>query len=249
MSMVNSRDELKSYMFKRLGAPVIQINVAPEQVDVAIDEAIQLFVMHHRDGSEETFYIYKVTAEDVGKGYIPVPPNIYDILEVLPRGYGLSSMDFATVEWQMVNGLMNQGRSFVPVGMVDYNAMRMAVTNINLMVGAYHQPFVFKKYKRQVHPQFAMQEGMVIAFRCYEQINPDYEGNEAAWDDPWLKAYSTASLKEKWGLILKKADGIRLPGGVTLNGQQLYDEAIQAKEQLEEELRNKHEPPADFFTG
>jgi hypothetical protein len=238
-----------AYIMKRLGSPVIQINVAPDQVEVAIDEAIQLFVSHHRDGNEETFYAYEVKAEDVANGYIPVPDHIYDIIEVVPKGYGLSNMDFATVEWQMVNSLMSQGRSFVPIGLADWNATRMALTNVNIMVGTYHQAFVFKKYKRHVVPQFQWSLGQVICFRCYEQIDPDDEGNSAAWNDPWLKAYSTAAVKEKWGSILQKADGIRLPGGVTLNGQLIYDQAVAEKADLYEQLRKKHEPPADFMIG
>jgi len=249
MARLNSREDMVDYIMKRLGSPVIQVNVSPDQVEVSIDEAIQLFVMHHRDGSEETFYAYKMTAQDITNGYLPVPDSIYDIIEVIPKGVGISNMDFATVEWQMVNSLMSQGRSFVPIGLADYNATRMALTNVNIMVGTYNQAFVFKKYKRHVVPQFPTSEGQVICFRCYEQINPDDEGNSAAWDDQWLKAYATAAVKEKWGLILKKADGIRLPGGITLNGQQIYDEAVDAKEKLMEELRKKHEPPADFFIG
>lgn len=249
MAKVNSREAMKEYIMKRLGAPVIQINVSNEQVEVSIDEAVQNFVMHHRDGSEETYYAYEVKAEDVTNGYIPVPDHIYEIIEVIPKGYGLSNMDFATVEWQMVNSLMSQGRSFVPIGLTDWNSTRMALTNVNLMIGTYHQSFVFKKYKRHVVPQFSMSVGQVICFRCYEQIDPNEAGNEAAWDDPWLKAFATASVKEKWGGILKKADGIRLPGGITLNGQQLYDEAVQTKADLMDELRKKHEAPSDFFIG
>lgn len=246
---LRSRDEMMAYIMKRLGAPVIQINVSPDQVEVSIDEAIQLFTAHHRDGSEETFYAYQVKEEDVANGYIPVPDNIYDIIEVVPKGYGLSNMDFATVEWQMVNSLMSQGRSFVPIGLADWNATRMALTNVNIMVGTYNQAFVFKKYKGHVVPQFSWGLNQVICFRCYEKIDPDEPGNELAWNDQWLKAYCTASVKEKWGVIMKKAEGIRLPGGVTLNGQQIYDEAVSEKEKLYEELRKKHEPPADFMIG
>lgn len=249
MAKLATREDMVAYIMKRLGAPVIQINVAPEQVEVSIDEAIQLFVSHHRDGNEETFYAYQVTPEDVTAGHIPVPENIYDIIEVIPKGYGISNSDFATVEWQMVNSLMSQGRSFVPIGLADWNATRMALTNVNIMIGTYNQAFVFKKYKRHVVPQFPWVVGQVICFRCYEQIDPDEEGNSAAWNDPWLKGYATAAVKEKWGLIMKKAEGIRLPGGITLNGQQIYDEAVAEKEKLYEELRKKHEPPADFLIG
>jgi len=69
----------------------------------------------------------------------------------------------------------------------------------------------------------------------------------SVWNDRWLKEYATALIKKNWGTNLKKFAGVQLPGGVTLNGQVIFDEATEEIKALEEEMSSKYELPVDFY--
>ena len=65
----------------------------------------------------------------------------------------------------------------------------------------------------------------------------------------FLKNYTTALIKQQWGLNMSKFEGMQLPGGVIVSGRQMYDDATQELEKLEEKLRLEQELPTDFFMG
>jgi hypothetical protein len=69
----------------------------------------------------------------------------------------------------------------------------------------------------------------------------------SVWNDRWLKEYATALIKKNWGSNLSKFQGVQLPGGVMLNGQQIYNDAVEEIKALEEEMSSKYELPVDFY--
>ena len=89
--------------------------------------------------------------------------------------------------------------------------------------------------------------GEYIIVEGYETIDPDTFTD--VYNDRFLKSYLTALIKKQWGLNLLKFEGVQLPGGVTLNGRQIYDDAITDIEKLEEEMALRHETPPDFAIG
>ena len=89
-------------------------------------------------------------------------------------------------------------------------------------------------------------EVLTQTFRSHP-LHPDQFPD--VYNDMFLKRYLTALLKRQWGINLKKFDGMELPGGVTLNGQQMYDEASEEIQRIEEEMQLKYENPPDFFVG
>jgi hypothetical protein len=74
-------------------------------------------------------------------------------------------------------------------------------------------------------------------------------GNADVWDDRYLKLYATALLKKQWGSNLKKFTGIQMPGGITLNGQVIYDEAKEELKELEEDMISMNTLPGEMFLG
>lgn len=249
MASITTKEEFKAYILRALGAPVIKINVDDSQVDDAVDTAVDKFTEQHRDGYEECYYIHEVDETDVLNGYFVVPERITDVIELIPLGVGLSSLNFSTVEWQMMSKLMSTYNSYVSVGILDYTTAVQSVYNINSAIGNYNKPFSYTKWTQSLYPRFKFGVGHIVTFRAYGKIDPRVEGCERAWNDFWLKEYATALVKEKWGSIMSKADGIRLPGGVTLNGKDKYEEAKQDIERLEQQLQSAHELPPDFSVG
>ena len=68
MAKPSSRQELIDYCLRKLGAPVLEINLADEQIDDAVDDALQYFYERHYDGVERMYLKYKITQEDVDRG-------------------------------------------------------------------------------------------------------------------------------------------------------------------------------------
>ncbi|NDE59946.1 MAG: hypothetical protein EB010_11120, partial [Acidimicrobiia bacterium] len=89
--------------------------------------------------------------------------------------------------------------------------------------------------------------GEFLVFECWRILDPNTYTD--VYNDMWLKRYATALIKRQWGDNLKKFAGMQLPGGVMLNGQTIYDEAVQEIQNIEQEIRNTFELPVDFFTG
>ena len=68
------------------------------------------------------------------------------------------------------------------------------------------------------------------------------------WNDSFLKRYATALIKRQWGQNLLKFQGVKLPGGIEMNGRQIYDDAEKDLEVIREQMSNTYElPPLDMI--
>ena len=113
-----------------------------------------------------------------------------------------------------------------------------------------HEKRYTEAFLRQVYQLQSLgdiQKDDFIIAEVYQLIDP--EAFTSVYNDRFVKAYTTALIKQQWGMNLIKFEGMQLPGGVTLNGRQLYDDATQELERLKEDLRLEHEMPPDFFVG
>lgn len=233
---------------RKLGAPVIQINLDPEQIDDAIDDALHMFWEYHRDGSQETAYIYQVTAEDALSGTVPVPEGIDDVISII-SGPAIDSIgQWSTPQWQMAQAMLAPKAALVAIRLTDYVAMQQRLSDLNSVLKK-TQPFVFKKYQHKIYCQFPLEANWILAFQTYENIDPDKVECADAWNDMWLKAYATALTKKRWAEVLKKARGIKLPGNIELDGDTMFSEADAEIKELEQELRTGHQDPIDFMFG
>lgn len=248
MTAITNQDEFEDYCLRKLGAPVIQINLDQEQVHDAVQDALYKFWEYHRDGSQDAYYLYQVQAADVTNGWIPTPPHIDDVTEVI-AGPAIDSIgQWSTPQWQMAQAMLAPKAALVAIRLTDYVTMQQRLSDLNSVLKK-TKVFTFKKWQRKIYCQFPMEVGEVLAFQCYENIDPREPGCEEAWNDMWLKAYATALIKRRWAEVLKKARGIRLPGGIELDGDTMFNEALDEIEKLEEKLETGHQDPINFFFG
>ena len=85
-----------------------------------------------------------------------------------------------------------------------------------------------------------------MIIKGYRAMDPNQWSK--VWNDNWLKDYTIALFKRQWAINIKKFKGIQLPGGVTLDGDSLYQEAVEEIAKLKEDLTNKS-APLNFMMG
>lgn len=247
--MIKNEDEFISYILKKLGAPVIQINLDKTQIEDAVTDALQKFWEYHRDGSVQMAYLYKVTDEDVTNNYFKFPDNIHDVVEVLDGPPIESIGNWATPQWQMAQAMLVPKAALVSIRLVDYVSMQQRLADIGSVLRK-KNTFRYSKYKRRLIPEFPIVKDQVLAIQCYENVDPRTDEDAVdAWNDMWLKAYATACTKLRWAEVLKKARGIKLPGGIELDGDTMYSEAKDAMDELEQDLRTGQQYPIEFMMG
>lgn len=248
-----TRQDFRHSILVGMGHPQININLTDEQLDQAINNALKVFFKYHINGTFESFYTYLVTDADVTNGYIPIPSWIDAVVEVLPKGLSLSDMSFATAEYQITRETFMSAQRFTNVSLVDYVCMKERLYNMGMIIA---QPlgFVNVRYQRRLIPKFNWKSGDFIAMRCYENVDPEnddanpnhIEAGEVFSDD-MLKELAIAFATQIWGSILKKFGNVVLPGGVTLNGEKMYDDATREIEKITREMLNMN--PIDFMMG
>lgn len=256
MKRVQSRSELKEKILLTLGHPYIRVDLSDAHIDLAVDTALRHFFKHSPYGSFESHYTYLITDDDITNGYIPIPRYIDAVVEVIPGGMGLSDMSFMSVEYQMQRETAMAAMRFNNVSLVDFVTMKQRLYNTNMILS---QPkgFEFVRYQRRLIPYFNIKAGQTIALKCYENVDPEAAdvGKEPLevissadlWDDETLKDLAVAECKVLWGNILKKFGQVVLPGGVTLDGQKIYEEGKMEVDKITSELLNAS--PIDFFMG
>lgn len=246
MPIITNRQEFAERCLRKLGAPVIEINVADEQLEDCIDDALQKFWEFHGDGAQKHFVTAKLTAEDIANRYITVPENVISIVRVLPMNTNLSSLN---LEYQFfLTEVMNIKR-LVNGGLHGYVITEQYLKTINEFFNR-EKMIRWNRYSNRLMLDTdwkVLKEGDHVVIEAYAILDPnDYD---EVWNDMWLKAYATALIKKQWGQNMIKYDGFQLPSGITLNGRQLYDDANAEIEKLEDELQNVWQLPPDFMVG
>lgn len=245
MRRVNNREEFKEYCLRSLGAPVLKINASNDQLEDRIDEALEMFHGYHMDGSTKEFLIIQLTAQHIAQQYIDLPDRVTSVVRMLVVN---SSRPMINLQYQMyMNDVMNQ-RAMNTNGIHGY---AIALQHIDLINDLFNSEklLTFNQYNRKLRIQTDwsnFSEGEFIIVECYMSVDMD---NSAAWNDIWLKLYTTALFKRQWGMNLSKFSGAQLPGGVTTNGLELLAEAKAEIEVLEDRLRNEFQEPVNFFVG
>lgn len=248
---INTRADFAEYCLRKLGKPVIRINVADSQVNDRIDEAIQVWQEKHFDATEKTWVGYKITAADVTNGYITIPEDIHVIDQMIPMSilYKESgSGDLFSYRYQF---MIQNISPFQPLDMINYYMTMTNINEVNDLINTTER-FEYTKHKNKLvvyRGADRMKENMLVCFHVHKKINPDTSEDKTAWNDKWLKQYATALIKQQWGSNMKKHGEIQLLGGVTVNGQQIFDESVSEIQQLEDQLRDTYEEPVSFSVG
>lgn len=246
MAEPTSRETFKQRVLRELGAPVIEINVADEQVEDQIDSALRYFYDYHFGGSEQTFYAHAATQTDKDNGYITLPDNILSVTRVFPLGEALSSNNIFSIRYQIA---LNDLYTLTSSSMVPYFSAFQHIRLIEeVLIG--QKPIRYNRHRNRLHIDMnwaVVNVGDYIMVESFEVVDPTTFTE--VWRDRWLIRYTTALVKKQWGNNLKKYSGMQLPGGIQMNGQQIYDEAIEEIAKFEEEVLNKYSYFPSFFVG
>jgi hypothetical protein len=318
MASVTTRQQLIDYCLRRLGHPVIEINVDDDQVEDRIDDAFQFYREYHYDAVEEVYLKAQVTASNIvlttstantfGVGeiltgqtsgvvstvqsnnnanvifafkttedksfvagetitasggntavvasfikgsfdnrYFDIADAVTGIKNVLPFFDRTSGINLFDIRYQM---LVQDLYNIMSVDMIHYNMVQNHLRLINdLLVG--QKPFRFNRHMNRLYVDMDWERDAGIndylIVNCYRILDPSTYTD--VFDDIFLKRYATSLIKRQWGENLKKFSGVQLPGGVTLNGQQIFEEALQEIQQIEEEMQSRFELPPMFITG
>ena len=247
MANPTTRDELKKYCLRRLGHPVVEINIDEDQMQDRIDDALAFYRDYHYDGTERTYYKHQVTSDDRTNGYIPIPSNINGVINVFPIGTGLNANNLFNLRYQIT---LNEIYDWSHAQFVNYTeSMRRVALMEEIFVGK--QPLRFNRHMDRLFIDMDWNTrtvvGEYLVIEAYRELDPDTY--TSVWGDRWLRMYCTQLFKRQWGENLKKFEGMQLPGGVQFNGQQIWSEADEEIKRLEEEVVNNYSMPAMDMIG
>ena len=255
MASVTSRQGLIDYCLRRLGQPVVEINIDDDQLDERVDDALEFFQEYHFDGVEKVFLKHVITADDITNEFIPMgdpaSPDggpVISVVRVLPiPSFDSFQGGFFNEEYQM---RLNDLNNFSGSSLVQWS---MTLQNFSLVEQLFSiaPTMMFNRKQNRVYLEADWSEKFnvadVLVIEAYRALNPSQYGE--VWNDMFLKKYCTALIKRQWGENLKKFQGVVLPGGITLDGKSIYDEAVEEIIKIEEEMSLKYELPADGFIG
>lgn len=247
MATPTSKAEFKEYCLRKLGKPVIEINVDDDQVDDRIDEAIRYWYDYHFDGSDRIYYKHAITEEDVANKYITLPENIIGAVSIFSMGDpSIRSDDLFNIRYQIA---LNDLYTLTNVSLVPYYmVMEHLALLTELLVGK--QPIRYTRHKDRLYVDMdwnTVTVGSFILVEAYEVVNPETWTD--AWNDRWLQNYATALIKRQWGSNLTKFTGMTLPGGVQFNGEKIYDDAVAEIQKMEEEMISSYSLPVLDMIG
>ena len=318
MARPTTRAQFKDYCLRRLGWPVIQINVDDDQVEDRIDDALQFFHDYHFDGCEKLYMKHQITQEDIDRRWIYCPDAVISVTGVLPFDNSNSSINMFDLRYQL---RLHDLYDFTSVSYVSYEITMQHIRTLNLLFSGTPQ-FRFNRHKNRVMLDINWSSdvapGEYVIIECYRKLEPDSvsitgtlngslgskiitgtntifdqelvendfiqlsdgrnlqirkinsptevemvyelssnvtsltaikEGVSDVWDDRFLKQYATAKIKYQWGSNLSKFAGIQMPGGVTLDGPRIMEEAQREIDKIEEEMQSYNVLPNDFMMG
>lgn len=244
MSKPSTRKELKNWCLRQLGFPVIQINVDDDQVEDCIDAAIQYFQDYHQDATERWYLKHPITQENKDNGWIPITDNIIGVTRIFPIGSTNAKMNMFDLRYQL---RLHELYDFTSTSYINYTMTMQHIRTLDLLFSG-EAPVRFNRHTDRLYidmdwTQYEVGEYLVI--EGYIIVDPAEFSD--IYNDRMLKKLVTAYIKKQWGSNSKKFEGMKLPGGIALNGQKIYDEAEAEIKEIEAYIRSAHEKPPDAF--
>ena len=257
MAKISNRNDFRDYVLRRLGYPVIEINVDDDQIEDRIDDGLQLFREYAADGQLRIYQPVLITQAmldvksiNLDTALPAIAGRILDVVKVFMIGDSTSNVNFFDIKYQMrLNDLAD-----LATGVGDlayYEHMQQYLSMIDLKLTG--QPQIqFSRHSGTLFIAGDLRDGGDIKVGDYimlEMFVEEAESVGGVYNNLFMKNYVTAILKKQWGENISKFEGMTLPGGVTLNGRQLIDDAKEEKEKEIEKLRNEYDNPPNFFVG
>lgn len=242
MATVTTRAQLKDYILRKLGSPVITINVADVQIEDRIDDALDFFIDYGYNYQETKYLPIKIHQVDIDNGYITVPQELLAVTRILPlRNQSISSTNFLfDIQYHLTaNDLLNT----VGTGDVSsYYITKQHLATITDLFNARSQ-HEFRRYTDKLYFKFNAQQRIdpedFIVLECTTPIDK----NSRIWGDRLLRNYATALVKKQWGMNLSKFEEIKLPGGFVLNGSKIVADAQAEIDLIETDSVYKYSEP------
>jgi len=280
MAKPATRQQLIDYSLRKLGAPVLEINVDDDQIDDLVDDAIQLFQDRHFDGVERMYLKYELTQNDIDRGranetqgvgittttatstsvagygtttntfqessnFIQIPDAVIGIEKVFKFDTNSISGGMFSIKYQL---FLNDLYRFNSVDLLQYSMTKRYLEDIDFLLTTDKQ-IRFNRRQNRLYLDIDWKQekaGKFIIIECYRILDPDtFTG---VYNDPFLKQYVTALIKRQWGQNLIKFRGVKLPGGLELNGREIYDDAERDIETIKQKMTLEYElPPLDMI--
>lgn len=287
MAKPTTRQELIDYCLRRLGAPVLEINVDDDQVDDLVDDTIQFFNERHFDGVERMYLKHKITTADIERGrgltsgsttvnsetgvgivtttgtstdsgagsftstfyensnYIQVPDPVIGIEKVFKFNTSEISGSMFSVKYQL---FLNDIYNFNSIDLLQYSMVKTYLSDIDYLLTTDKQ-IRFTKNQNRLYLDIdfgELKEGDFLVIDCFRALDP---ANFAKiYNDSFVKRYLTALIKRQWGQNLIKFRGVKLPGGIELNGREIYEDAEKELDEIKSKMSMDYElPPLDFI--
>ena len=247
MAKPTTRATLQDYCLRNLGAPVIEINVDEDQLEDRTDEALQFYQEYHSDGVIREYLKHELTATDITNNYITVADSVTNVVRMLKiTGTAGSSLFDMGYHMRLNDIFMLQG---LGTQMQEYVQSQQKLSLIDHRLNS-EEHIRFSRHMNRVHMDEGYGElkaGEFIVLEVMSIIDPAAHAD--VFNDLYLKKYLTALIKRQWGANLMKFQDFQLPGGITLNGRQIYEDAIEEIQGLEEECRLIWAMPDNFLMG
>ena len=278
MAKPSTRQELIDYSLRRLGAPVLEINVDDDQIDDLVDDAIQFYNERHYDGVERMYLKYKITQEDIDRGkaggaggvgitttsatstivgtattfnfyensnYLQVPDSVVGVEKIFKFDTSSISGGMFSIKYQL---FLNDLYYFNSVELLQYSMTKTYLEDIDFLLTTDKQ-VRFNKSQDRLYLDLdwsAQEKDTYLVIDCYRALDP--ANFNQVYNDSFVKQYLTALIKRQWGQNLIKFRGVKLPGGIELNGREIYEDAEREIDTLRTRMMQDYElPPYDFI--
>ena len=247
-----TREDFTDKVLRRLGAPVVDINVDSEQVDDLIDQAFNMYYRYNVDATECLAIVYTMTDTDITNQYITTPPEIVSVTDIILDDNGLIMGGFGSNLWHSLQNIMydiNFGEGAAAGGLTEFSSMMTYLAELNFTFNIKKTiNFSLVANRLQIQTDWSnIYPGFVAILEVYRKLDPDEF--PAIYNDIWLVDYTAALIGVQWGRNLSKFSGIELPSGVTLDSAAILSMYGVEKTRLEEELRGNYELPVNFIVG
>ena len=279
MAQPSSREGLIDYAKRQLGFPVLEINVADEQFQDLLDDAIQIYQERHYDGIARMYLKYKITQDDIDRGqarggdstlgistttttstvglsttfdleennnYIQMPPSVIGVNNIFKVRSDTVYDGLFNIRYQL---FLNDLYAFGSIDLLQYSMVQTKLEDITFLLNPnVRYRFNIRQDRLYIDVDWAAAVNVddYFVIDCFRILDPD--DFTRVYNDPFLKRYFTALCKKQWGQNLIKFQGVQLPGGIQLNGRQIYDDGVKELDEIRAKMSSDYEmPPLDMI--
>ena len=278
MAQPSSREGLIDYAKRQLGFPVLEINVADEQFQDLLDDAIQIYQERHYDGIARMYLKYKITQDDIDRGqarggdstlgittttttstvglsttfnieennnYIQMPPSVIGVNQIFKVRSDTVYDGLFNIRYQL---FLNDLYAFGSIDLLQYAMVQTKLEDITFLLNPdVRYRFNIRQDRLYIDVDWAqINKDDYFVIDCFRILDPD--DFTKVYNDQFLKRYFTALCKKQWGMNLIKFQGVQLPGGIQLNGRQIYDDGVKELDEIRAKMSSDYEmPPLDMI--